>query len=291
VNRVTTVRAATWDDFDEVVDLLAARSRAAFGVSQVKAIDVRHRWELPGYERWVASDRDRIVGYVALDGTQDVVHSATDSDVGDALLAQVAERAKERGFDHVSVIAVPEDAPLSSLVERHGFAHDRDVLRMWRELDGELPEPKWDDGAVVRSYTKADGEPVHALLDEAYAGWDPNYVPRSHESWLSFMTGHDDFDPKLFFLVEREGALVACALHWKEFDGRGWVKDIVVRQSERGRGLGTALLHHAFRAYAERGAKRVGLKVDSTNPTGAPQLYKRLGFVIDQRLSIWIKRL
>jgi mycothiol synthase len=65
----------------------------------------------------------------------------------------------------------------------------------------------------------------------------------------------------------------------------------VVRQSERGRGLGTALLHHAFRAYAERGAKRVGLKVDSTNPTGAPQLYKRLGFVIDQRLSIWIKRL
>ena len=290
MNRVASIRKATWDDFDEIVELLAARSRAAFGVSQVKAIDVRHRWELPGYDRWVASDGNRIVGYAALDGTQDVVHSA-DSAAGDALLTQVVERALDRGFDHLSVTAVPGDVPLWSLVERNGFEHDRDILRMWRELDGDLPEPKWDKGAVVRAYEVPDGEPVHALLDEAYAGWDPNYVPRSHESWLSFMTGHDDFDPALFFLVERDGDLVACALHWKEFDGRGWVKDIVVRQSERSRGLGKALLHHAFRAYRERGVTRVGLKVDSTNPTGGLQLYERLGFVTDQRLGIWIKRL
>jgi ribosomal protein S18 acetylase RimI-like enzyme len=105
------------------------------------------------------------------------------------------------------------------------------------------------------------------------------------------MTKHEDFDPELWFLVERNRALVACALHWKVFQQRGWVKDIVVRTTERGRGLGKALLHHAFRAYAERGAKRVGLKVDSTNPTGAPQLYERMGFSTDQRYGIWIKSL
>jgi ribosomal protein S18 acetylase RimI-like enzyme len=69
------------------------------------------------------------------------------------------------------------------------------------------------------------------------------------------------------------------------------VKDIVVRESERGNGLGKALLQHAFRAYSSRGATRVGLKVDSTNPTGAPKLYERSGFVTDQRYGIWIKRL
>lgn len=291
MRRVTTIRTATWGDFDEIVDLLAARSRAAFGVSQVKAIHVRHRWELPGHERWVASDGRRIVGYAAFDGTQHVEHTATDVEVGDALLAQAVERAKQRGFDYLSVTAVPEDAPLWSLVERHEFTHDRDVLRMWRELDSDVPEPKWDNGAVVRTYTPVDGEPVHALLNEAYTGWDPNYITRSYESWLAFMTGDDDFDPALFFLVERDGELIACALHWKEFDRQGWVKDLVVRESDRGRGLATALLHHAFRTYAERGVTRVGLKVDSNNPTGAPQLYERLGFVTDQRLSIWIKRL
>jgi mycothiol synthase len=285
------IRTATWDDFDEIVELLSARSRAAFGVSQVNPFDVRYRWELPGYDRWVAVEEDRIVGYAALDGTRDVIHAAADPDVGNALFEHLADRARQRGFDHLSLIAAPEDVPLSSLVERNGFEHDRDVLRMWRSLNGDLAEPRWADGVQVRTYTDADGERVHALLDQAYAGWDPNYVARSHDGWLSIMTGHDDFDPALFFLVERDGELVACALHWKEFDGQGWVKDIVVRESERGRGLGTSLLQHAFRAYAKRGVTRVGLKVDSTNPTGAPQLYERLGFVTDQRLGVWIKRL
>ena len=288
---MATIRTATWDDFDEIVELLSARSRAAFGVSQVKALDVRYRWELPGYDRWVAVEGDQIVGYAALDGTQDVVHAAPDPKIGDALLERIADRARERGFDHLSVTAVPEDVPLWSLVERNGFEHDRDVLRMWRALNGDLPEPQWAEGVELRTYTDADGERVHALLDEAYAGWDHNYVARSHEGWLWFMTSHDDFDPALFFLVERDGELVACALHWKEFDDKGWVKDIVVRESERGQGLGKALLQHAFRTYAERGVSRVGLKVDSTNPTGAPQLYERLGFVTDQRLSVWIRRL
>jgi mycothiol synthase len=288
---MSAIRAATWDDFDEVVELLTERSRATFGVSQVNPIDVRHRWELGDYDRWVVSDRSRIVGYAGLDGTQDVVHAATDPAVADALLERVAGRARERGFDHLTVFAVPEDVPLWSLVERSGFVHDRDVLRMWRELDGDVAEPRWPDGVTVRTYAESDGERVHALLDEAYSGWDRKYVPRSHESWLSLMTSHDDFDPRLFFLVERDRRLVACALHWKEFGGQGWVKDIVVGESERGQGLAKALLQHAFRAYAERGVTRVGLKVDSTNPTGALQLYERLGFVTDQRLSVWIKRL
>ena len=291
-DRVATLRGATWDDFDEIVDLLDARSRAAFGVSEVKAEHVRQRWEVPGYDvGWVAVDGPRLVGYAALDGTQSMSHTAGDPQVGDALLERVVERARERDFDHIAVTAVPDDVPLWSLVERSGFVRNRDILRMWRVLDGSLPEPRWPDGVSVRAYVDADGPRVHALLDEAYSGWDPDYVSRSLDAWRAVMTEHDEFDPELFFLVERGDDLVACALHWKESNQRGWVKDIVVRESERGRGLGKALLHHALRAYAERGVEQVGLKVDSTNPTGAPQLYERLGFVTDQCLSIWIKRL
>ncbi len=56
-----------------------------------------------------------------------------------------------------------------------------------------------------------------------------------------------------------------------------------MRENERGRGLGKALLRHGFNAYRDRGAERVGLKVDADNPTGAPQLYERVGFVVDRR--------
>jgi GNAT superfamily N-acetyltransferase len=288
---VTDIRDATWDDFDAVFELLDARSRAVFGVSDQKPEYLRQRWELPGLGKWVAVENGAVAGYAGLDEDQDFVHAAADLEVGDALLAHVERQARLRGFAHIAVIAVPEDEPLCSAVQRHGYTLDRETLRMWRMLDGALPDPVWPDGVTVRSYKDADSECVHALLDAEYAGWDRSYVARSHEGWLSFMTAHDDFDPALWFLVERDGELVACALHWKESQGCGWVKDIVVRRSERGRGLGKALLQHAFRAYAQRGADRVGLKVDATNPTGAPELYARLGFVTDQRLGIWQKQL
>jgi ribosomal protein S18 acetylase RimI-like enzyme len=288
---VTVIREATWDDFDAVFALLDTRSRAAFGVSDQEPEFLRQRWELPAMGKWVAVENGAVVGYAGLDEDQDFVHAATDPDVGDALLGHVEHQARLRGFPHIAVIAVPEDVPLHSAVQRNGYTLDREILRMWRMLDGELPDPVWPDGVAVRSYSDADAERVHALLDTEYAGWDRSYVARSHEGWLSFMTAHGDFDPALWFLAERDGDLVACALHWKETQGRGWVKDIVVHTSERGRGLGKALIHHAFRVYAERGADRVGLKVDATNPTGAPELYARLGFVTDQRLGIWQKRL
>jgi mycothiol synthase len=286
-----TVRAARDDDFDAVFELLDARSRAAFGSSEMQRAHLREAWERPGSDRFVAVAGDRVVGYAELDEAHDVVHAARDDDVGDALLARIEERARERGFGHLDVTVVPEDEPLHALVRRSGFALGRETLRMWRMLDNDLPVPVWPDDVTVRTYTDADGERVHALLDDEYAGWDESYVARSHPGWLAFMTRHDDFDPALWFLVERDGELAACALHWKEHQRRGWVKDIVVRESERGRGLAKALLHEGFRAYAKRGAGRVGLKVDSTNPTGAPQLYESVGFVTDRRYGIWTKRL
>jgi mycothiol synthase len=288
---VTDIRDATEDDFEAVFELLSARSRAAFGFSAEQPAFLRQRWDSPATANWVADDDGAIAGYVSLDEGQDFVHAAVDPEVGDALIAHVEHQARARGFERVEVIAVPDDVPLYGAVQRNGYTLEREVFRMWRMLAGELPEPVWPAELTVRTYTDADAERVHALLDEEYTGWDENYVGRSHAGWLTFMTKHEDFDPEMWFLAERDGELVACALHWKEHQDRGWVKDIVVRPSERGRGVAKALLHHGFRTYAERGADRVGLKVDSTNPTGALQLYERLGFVTDQRLGIWQKQL
>ena len=288
---VTGIRDTRPDDLDAIVDLLTLRSRAAFGVAQVERRHVETELADPGAESWVAVDDGAITGFARLAPSQSLALAAVDRAVNDALLAHAEAAARRRGFDHVIVYAVPEDVPLWSLVERSGFTHSRDVLRMWRLLDGDLPEPSWPEGVQVRTYADTDGERVQALLDAQYGAWDEEYVRMSHLDWLTFMTAHDEFDPALWFLVERDGELVACALHWKEHKGRGWVKDIVVEESERGRGLGKALLHHAFRVYAARGADRVGLKVDSTNPTGAPQLYEKVGFAVDQRQAIWTKAL
>ncbi len=79
------------------------------------------------------------------------------------------------------------------------------------------------------------------------------------------MTGDPEFDPDVWWLAERDGTLVGCALHWSS----GWLKDLAVRDSERGRGLGAALVTTGLAEFARRGKRRVGLKVDAGNPTGA----------------------
>jgi N-acetylglutamate synthase-like GNAT family acetyltransferase len=115
--RVAEIRDATWDDFDAVFDLLDARSRAAFGVSEQQREFLRQRWELPGYDKWVAVEQGTILGHAGLDEDQHFVHAATDPDVGDALLAHLEHEARARGFVHVSASAVPEDEPLYSALE------------------------------------------------------------------------------------------------------------------------------------------------------------------------------
>ena len=85
---------------------------------------------------------------------------------------------------------------------------------MWRVLAGDLPEPSWPEDVIVHAYRPEDAVPVKALLDEAYSGWDDAYAVRAHDEWERWMTGHDEFDPELWLLVERDGELVACALHW-----------------------------------------------------------------------------
>jgi ribosomal protein S18 acetylase RimI-like enzyme len=278
------IRVATPDDLDEVVELLTIQSRAAFGVSEVARDQVERGLGAAGADHFLAPG-----GYASLSSAQDLVVASRDAATSDALLGTVAERARERGFGFLRSWIASGDEPFVSLVERSGFEHGGDVLRMWRRLNGDLPEPAWPDGVTARTYTDADAAAVHALIDEGYTSWDDTYVPIAHDDWLEWMTAHDEFDPALWLLVERGGELVACTLCWAPHQRRGWVKDIVVCESERGRRLAKAMLLEQFRAYASRDVESVGLKVDGTNPTGALQLYERFGFVTDQRYGVWVK--
>ena len=280
------IRSATPDDLELAYELLSAQSRAAFGISEVARSDLEQRWSAAVVDRYLTD-----AGYAALDETGTFELAAADRAEADALFETVAARARERGLAELHTVVADADVPFLALVERAGFTRHGGVWRMWKPLDGELPEAQWPDGVLVRTYENADGVRVQALLDDAYTAWDATYVPRTHEDWLAWMTDHDDFDPGLWFLAERDGALVACALNWRERQGRGWVKDLVVAEGERGRGLANALLHHTFRTYAARGATHVGLKVEPENPTGAPQLYERVGFATDRTYGIWVKRL
>lgn len=57
----------------------------------------------------------------------------------------------------------------------------------------------------------------------------------------------------------------------------GAVQNVGVTPKHRGRGLGTALLHHSMAGFREAGLQRVSLEVTAKN-RDAQRLYRRLGF-------------
>jgi len=280
------IRSATWGDLEEVADLLGSQSRAVSGIG-VRVAQLRAEWDRAGFvvgqDNLVAVDDGEVTGYGVVKPGGELVLAALDEPTADELFERLCGRARQRG--HATLIAVVEsgEGELATLVHRRAFRLDREILLMWRPLGGPVEEPRVPEGITVRTFERDDAEAVHSLLNDAYTSWDDRYVPLAHDEWVNWMTGDPEFDPSVWWLAERDGTLVGCALHWSS----GWLKDLAVASQERGRGLGEVLVRHGLFEFATWGIPRVGLKVDAANPTGAVRLYERLGFVVSSREATW----
>ena len=145
---------------------------------------------------------------------------------------------------------------------------------------GIVREPTWPEGVRVRTWSDQDAESLHGLLVHGYRHGGGTVAP--FHTWLQEMTTDDEFDPEVWFLAESESeaVLVGAALCWSS----AFVKDLVVHESWRRRGLGEALLLHVLRVFAARGAAAVELKVQAGNRP-AVRLYERVGMRVAERLQ------
>ena len=89
-----------------------------------------------------------------------------------------------------------------------------------------------------------------------------------------------DDDHSLWFVV-RDGEEIAAIARCEPMLGGGSVGMLAVRERWRRRGLGRALLLHAFREFRRRGWDRASLGVDSENPTDATRLYESVGMRVE----------
>lgn len=147
------------------------------------------------------------------------------------------------------------------------------------ELDpSTLQPPRWPAGVDVTAFTLNDAARLHSLLAHAYrhGGGSVTDLP----TWTAQMTADEEYDPRLWTLAQSHRVLVGAVLCWTS----GFVKDLVVDEAWRGRGLGEALLRHALSTFAARGLPAVELKVHADN-SPAIGLYERVGMRIVERLQ------
>lgn len=309
-------RAATWGDLASVVELFRQSDLVDWGEVDVTEATVRHDWEDPhidlAADTWLVLEEPSSgptqvpAAYGSLLGLDDhrqleawgVVHP---SHRGRGLGSHLLDAVEARAAEHLALAApdgevllrpgvVGPDSAAHRLMESRGYRATRHFWRMDAQLTDDLPLPRAIEGVSLRSFAFGeDDRAVHSAHQESFADhW--GFVKRDFDAWAGHRFHESAFDPDLWFVAEGGGDVVGV-LQGVDDEGVAWVGMLGVRPAWRKRGIGEALLRHAFIEFRRRGYGRVGLSVDSTNETGATALYERVGMHITRQFDIFEKRL
>jgi mycothiol synthase len=278
-----TVRPASDADAEAVSELIAAVDIAVQGWSDTSPEELRGWWRRndPGENSWLISDR-RAIAYgdyfehgdrAELDG---YVHPDRRGEgLGSWLVARAEERASAAGKPRLQSWCLAGDEAAQTLFQQHGFGEVRRYYRMAIDLKSRPPEAEWPPGLRVATFRDEDARVFYDTVNEAFEEeW--NFVPDPYERWRELRLGAPDFDRELWLLVW-DGDEVAAVLRGETRPDQGWIASVGVRRPWRRRGLGLALLRHAFGIWYARGVTRIALGVDAENPTGATRLYECAG--------------
>ncbi len=190
--------------------------------------------------------------------------------------------------------------PPKFLYAQMGLGLIRHSFKMKLDFNGPLSEPVWPDGITIRaaSLTDEDIEIVSRVDYEAFRDHF-GHVDQPFEdhlarfgSWLK--RDEKMSDASLWFLAMDGGRAVGlglCARRDQALADYGHVNSLGVLRSHRQRGIGEALLRHAFNEYARRGYKGVTLGVDAENLTGALRLYQKVGMAVHRQFDLYEKEL
>ncbi|MFF4340241.1 mycothiol synthase [Kitasatospora sp. NPDC001540] len=282
--RVEQVEVLTEGQAGQVRELLAAAARAdgREAVSEAGRLRIRPDRPREGVRHLLQPVDGTVVGYAQVEGERPGTVELT---------VAPAERGRGLGGELVRAVLAGADGGLDfwahgglpaarHLAEVHG-AH---LVRELRQMRRTAPAPDavpLPAGVRLRTFEPGRDEAAWLALNAlAFAhhpeqgSWtERDLAERIAEPW---------FDPKGFFLAERDGRLVG--FHWTKVqpDGLGEVYVVGVDPAEQGNGLGKALTAVGLRHLVlERGLPTVMLYVDADN-AAAVRVYERLGFEVHE---------
>jgi mycothiol synthase len=212
----------------------------------------------------------------------------------EAVFDRVPDDARVTLFCHINTQAVAA----KQLMEDHGFETDRVNYTMSIEFNGNLPAPQFPDGVSMVTYSEKPD--MRLFVEVKDAAWKDhrNYVERPLEEQIEMrlheIENEETFDPKLWW-VAMDGDTPAGVMYgWSEsfeYKDTAEIEILGVVPEYRGRGLGLAMLHHAFGEFHKRGISKCLLGVDGSSLTGATRLYERAGMRVAQAYDVYEKQI
>lgn len=310
LNNNMTARAATREDAQAVVDLMNASDLDVMGFEDSSLEDLLADWGAPDLSledrtQLVLTADDKIVGYeiiheispedgeIGLDG---YVHPKYNNQGIGTYLLQWSEARAKTYLDRfpvempvkVNLHVMGSDELSRQLLLTEGYHTIRHFYRMEIELQEAPPAPELSDGITIRTFVQGQDERVmyETITDSFMDHW--GFTPQPFEEWVREKIERESFDPTLWFLA-MDGDQVAGGATCLFRNENGWVRSLGVRRPWRRKGVGMALLRHAFGEFYKRGMPKIGLGVDAASLTGATRLYERAGMHVSNRFDRYEK--
>lgn len=185
-----------------------------------------------------------------------------------------------------------------ALFEGLGWKHIRSIYRMVIDLDVAPEVPLFPEGITVRSYNpETETEEVYRTFVDTFRDHF-GFTEQPFEIGLADFKHNEieepGYDPRFWFVAmngNEMAGICICRREDMEDAEAGWVSILGVRRAWRKRGLGYALLKHAFTAFHADGKKRASLGVDADSLTGALRLYEGAGMHVQRQFNQYEKEM
>jgi ribosomal protein S18 acetylase RimI-like enzyme len=302
------------DDAEDVAAFTNEECVAFLGVPTVNADWLRSRWTAPTVDHEcdfavVESPGEELCAFFGVEAEPPfaevfalgiIAPAFHGMGLGNAIVTENERRARRfeeladpsaRFVIHAGALA--DEPKASALFSSHGYHEVRRFELRRVDFEGKPPRPPDIDGIRVRGFNIEEARQVYAAHVEAFADhWGVG--AETYEDFRHLNLDAPEYDPALWFLAwdgqTLAGYLIAHE-HSREDPSRGYIAVLGVRRPYRRRGLGKALLLHAFGALHARGSRGVDLHVDAESVTGATRLYDRVGMTAHPRFATWEKEL
>ncbi|MDQ6645068.1 MAG: GNAT family N-acetyltransferase [Chloroflexota bacterium] len=305
------VRSPQMDDLEAVLAVINACDLADDGMLDHTIDELRTFWQSPDFnldtDAWLVSTPEgRVIATADVDRHHVRIYSFIrvhpnyrGQGIEPELLRLTEARARQLvnlAPSHARVALgnwiSPVDNTTRQLLEQSGYSLARKFWRMEMAIDQASTLPIWPTGITVHTLVAGKEErAVYEMMEEAFQDhW--GHLPSTYEEFEHWHIKQDSFDPTLWFLAFDGDQLAGGILceYQKDLD-LGWVGQLAVRRPWRRKGLGNALLLHAFAEFYRRGIHKVGLGVDSQNLTGATRLYEKVGMHVALEHNTYEKEL
>jgi mycothiol synthase len=311
-----SLRPTQPNDYAALVDLINAHSLLVTGTQWAH---VEH-FQLDAPAVTMIDPAGLIVGYAQIASEEpDVVQEWSGcvhpdhlgQGIGSQLLRWAEDTARQR------ITAIPEgvravlhteifnrDAAAQTLLEDNGFSLVRRWMHLKIHLTAPPPPPDWPTGISIHTVRKEDWSALGAALDLAFADHWGVIPPSTSESPTLALPlsepGSQQFGRSLFntpglcFMAVAGDEIVAsclCNQTTIEWPGGGRLGSLSVRPEWRRRGLGRALIAHAFRAFWDRGIRQITTDTDADSFFNTPALYQGAGMEVFRYQHLYEKEI